>query len=94
MTESARPVNPVHFKPMWQLVRMGDSVDFTEEESLLHFSDAEVILLKIMAGMFADGFMLTGDARGRRFAERSKEVYEKLSTLLRFEFEDAEQNSV
>jgi len=79
MDSSKRQINPVHFKPLWTLVREGS-------ETPIQFSDCELIVLRVMATTV----IRVGPGAGisERMIEVLRVVEERIKTSLDRELEN------
>ena len=84
-------VNPVHFKPMWAIVRLGDDPDFADNP-LVQYSDADMIALRLGLTMLLKlGPPDENDAEGKQWArirQRLQAILDCLIEALNMELEE------
>ena len=81
-------INPIHFKPTWNLVRLGTELSFTEEEKLLMLSDAELITVRVLLGVAVKCLEGVDTPRDKKLRQMAEVVEKKLKILLSCELEE------
>lgn len=84
--ETPKAVNPVHFKPMWAIVRLGDDPDF-DGHPLVQYSDADIIAIRLAISMLLNIGPPDEVGQWARLRPRLEAILECISEALNMELE-------